>query len=210
MSSQRSFSPTQTGSLPGGSSGRISPVSSASSPPPEDDLSAIVGMACRVPGAQNPSKLWENIVNKRDMQKKMPEDRFNVDAFYNVDGANKGTVSQFATLPCLNQYLSIWNCMLRDSIRPTQSTGTSWIKTLATSMPASSEFLATKPRPWILSKGCSSKLFTRRLKTLASRWMRSVAPRHLSFADGKFYGHVHLFSVSMLTPLIALRTTTIA
>ena len=101
MSSQRSYSPEQAGSSRDGSSGRISPVSSAtSSPPPEDELSAIVGMACRVPGAQNPSKLWDNIVNKRDMQRKMPEDRFNVDAFYNVDGANKGTVS----FSCLGRY----------------------------------------------------------------------------------------------------------
>ena len=53
----------------------------------------IIGMACRVAGANNPSQLWDNIVQQKDLQKKMPSDRFNVDAFYHPDGANKGTVS---------------------------------------------------------------------------------------------------------------------
>lgn len=61
--------------------------------PAVKDPSVIVGMACRVPGASNPSQLWKNIAEKRDLQRKMPEDRFNVDAFYHPDGTNKGTVS---------------------------------------------------------------------------------------------------------------------
>ena len=60
---------------------------------PLDDPTAIVGLACRVPGAQNSSKLWENIVEQKDLQKKIPSDRFNVDAFYHPNGANKSTVS---------------------------------------------------------------------------------------------------------------------
>lgn len=60
-----------------------------------DDPTAIVGLACRVPGAQNSSKLWENIVEQKDLQKKIPADRFNVDAFYHPNGANKSTVSCF-------------------------------------------------------------------------------------------------------------------
>ena len=60
-----------------------------------DDPTAIVGLACRVPGAQNSSKLWENIVEQKDLQKKIPSDRFNVDAFYHPNGANKSTVSPF-------------------------------------------------------------------------------------------------------------------
>lgn len=60
-----------------------------------DDPTAIVGLACRVPGAQNSTKLWENIVEQKDLQKKIPEDRFNVDAFYHPNGANKSTVSCF-------------------------------------------------------------------------------------------------------------------
>ena len=60
-----------------------------------DDPTAIVGLACRVPGAQNSTKLWENIVEQKDLQKKIPADRFNVDAFYHPNGANKSTVSSF-------------------------------------------------------------------------------------------------------------------
>lgn len=57
----------------------------------EDDP-CVVGMACRVPGASSPSNLWDNIVNKVDLQRKMPADRFKVDAFYHPDGTHKGTV----------------------------------------------------------------------------------------------------------------------
>lgn len=57
------------------------------------DPSVIVGMACRTPGATNPSQLWKVIAEKRDLQRKMPEDRFNVDAFYHPAGTNKGTTN---------------------------------------------------------------------------------------------------------------------
>lgn len=57
------------------------------------DPSVIVGIACRVPGATNPSQLWKNIAEKKDLQKKMPEERFNVDAFYHPSGSNKGTTN---------------------------------------------------------------------------------------------------------------------
>ena len=56
------------------------------------DPSVIVGMACRVPGATNTSQLWNVLVEQQDLQKKMPEDRFNVDAYYHPQGMNKGTV----------------------------------------------------------------------------------------------------------------------
>ena len=56
------------------------------------DPTTIVGLACRVPGAQNPSKLWDNIVEQKDLQSRIPGDRFNVDAFYHPNGANKSTV----------------------------------------------------------------------------------------------------------------------
>ena len=57
------------------------------------DPAVIVGLACRVPGARNPSQLWSLIEEQRDVQRKIPADRFNVDAFYHPNGANKGTVS---------------------------------------------------------------------------------------------------------------------
>lgn len=57
------------------------------------DHPCVVGMACRVPGATSPSRLWDNLINKKDVQSKMPADRFNVDAFYHPNGETKGSVS---------------------------------------------------------------------------------------------------------------------
>ncbi|KAJ5940245.1 hypothetical protein N7516_000413 [Penicillium verrucosum] len=51
-------------------------------------------MACRVPGASSPSALWNLIEQQKDVQRKMPENRFNVDSFYHPDGKNKGTTVQ--------------------------------------------------------------------------------------------------------------------
>ncbi|KAL4965980.1 uncharacterized protein BDV14DRAFT_199431 [Aspergillus stella-maris] len=62
-------------------------------PVPGDDPAVIVGMACRVPGASSPSELWSLVDQKRDVQRKMPEDRFNVDSFFHPDGKNKGTTN---------------------------------------------------------------------------------------------------------------------
>ncbi len=56
------------------------------------DPSVIVGMAFRFPGATTSSQLWDNLSTKKDLLRKMPEDRFNVDAFYHPLGTNKGTV----------------------------------------------------------------------------------------------------------------------
>ncbi|KAI9042421.1 putative LovB-like polyketide synthase [Aspergillus affinis] len=57
------------------------------------DRPCVIGMACRVPGASSPSKLWDNLINKIDLQRKMPADRFNVDAFYHPDGTHKGSTN---------------------------------------------------------------------------------------------------------------------
>lgn len=57
-----------------------------------DNLPVVVGMACRVPGANSPEKMWDNLVAKRDLLRKLPKERFNIDAFYHPNGANKGTV----------------------------------------------------------------------------------------------------------------------
>ena len=66
--------------------------------PAMDDHSVIVGMACRVPGATNTSQLWKVLAEQQDLQKKMPEDRFNVDAYYHPHGTNKGTVCTADTI----------------------------------------------------------------------------------------------------------------
>ncbi|KAH7149618.1 polyketide synthase [Dactylonectria estremocensis] len=55
------------------------------------DPSVIVGLACRVPGATTPSKLWQNISEQKDVQRKMPEDRLNIDGFYHPESSHKGT-----------------------------------------------------------------------------------------------------------------------
>lgn len=54
----------------------------------------IIGMACRVPGASTPSKLWENILSMKDLQRTMPGNRFNIGAFHHPDNTRKGTVSR--------------------------------------------------------------------------------------------------------------------
>lgn len=64
----------------------------------EMDPSVIVGLACRVPGAKNPTQLWDAIVEQKDLRRKMPDDRFNVDNFYHPNGTNKGTVRNIQML----------------------------------------------------------------------------------------------------------------
>lgn len=49
----------------------------------QDDI-AIIGMSCRVAGAQSPSQLWDVLASSRNLQKKI--NRFNVDSFYRKDG----------------------------------------------------------------------------------------------------------------------------
>lgn len=68
------------------------------------DHPCVIGMACRVPGASSPSKLWDNLINKVDLQRKMPADRFNVDAFYHPNGTHKGSVCFLEEEIMFNQY----------------------------------------------------------------------------------------------------------
>ncbi|KAI0205149.1 polyketide synthase [Astrocystis sublimbata] len=58
-----------------------------------EDPTVIVGLACRVPGADSPEQLWENILQQRDLRRKMPADRFTVENFYHEDGTHKGTTN---------------------------------------------------------------------------------------------------------------------
>ncbi|KAJ4168936.1 Hybrid PKS-NRPS synthetase luc5 [Fusarium falciforme] len=52
---------------------------------------AIVGTACRFPGGANtPSKLWDLLCEKRDVQTPIPPERFNPDAFYHRNGEKSG------------------------------------------------------------------------------------------------------------------------
>lgn len=45
---------------------------------------AIIGMSCRVAGANSPSELWDLLASSRDVQSKIT--RFNSDGFYHPDG----------------------------------------------------------------------------------------------------------------------------
>ncbi|KAF4967219.1 hypothetical protein FSARC_5198 [Fusarium sarcochroum] len=52
---------------------------------------AIIGTSCRFPGGANtPSKLWDLLIEKRDVQSPIPTDRFNVEAFYSSNGDKNG------------------------------------------------------------------------------------------------------------------------
>ncbi|KAL8690210.1 MAG: hypothetical protein Q9218_004292 [Villophora microphyllina] len=45
---------------------------------------AIIGMACRVAGANSPTELWENLLSSKDVQRRIT--RFNIDGFYHPKG----------------------------------------------------------------------------------------------------------------------------
>ena len=55
---------------------------------------AIVGSSCRFPGnANSPSKLWELLYHPRDLSKRVPESRYNSEAFYHVNGEFHGATN---------------------------------------------------------------------------------------------------------------------
>lgn len=55
---------------------------------------AILGFGCRFPGdVTNGQKLWDMLVEKRTARTEVPQDRYNVDAFWNPDADRYGTVS---------------------------------------------------------------------------------------------------------------------
>ena len=51
-----------------------------------DDV-AIIGMSCRVAGAESPSELWDLLATSRDVRKEI--NRFNSAGFYKASGAKK-------------------------------------------------------------------------------------------------------------------------
>jgi acyl transferase domain-containing protein len=59
---------------------------------------ALIGSGCRFPGgASSPSRLWELLKSPRDLVKKVPKERFNIDGYYHPDGAHHGrTNAQYA------------------------------------------------------------------------------------------------------------------
>ncbi len=53
---------------------------------------AIIGLACRFPGAENPEEFWDLLKNGGDAITEIPADRFNVDDFYDPDPDKPGTM----------------------------------------------------------------------------------------------------------------------
>ena len=45
------------------------------------DTIAVVGMACRYPGANNPQQLWENVLTRRRCFRRIPTERINLDDY---------------------------------------------------------------------------------------------------------------------------------
>ncbi|GAB4342790.1 MAG: hypothetical protein OHK0038_22740 [Flammeovirgaceae bacterium] len=59
---------------------------------------AVVGMACRFPGANTPEEFWDIIEKGKDMVKEIPEDRWDVDEFYDPDRNAVGKINtRYAT-----------------------------------------------------------------------------------------------------------------
>jgi acyl transferase domain-containing protein len=58
----------------------------------EHDPIAIVGIACRFPGANGPEEFWELLRNGRSTIGSVPADRFNIQAFYDPTPATPGKV----------------------------------------------------------------------------------------------------------------------
>ncbi|KAI2630164.1 hypothetical protein GGS26DRAFT_598659 [Hypomontagnella submonticulosa] len=59
-----------------------------------DEPIAIIGTSCRYPGgASSPSKLWDLLVEPRDLVKKIPESRFGCEPFYNTNPSHHGSFS---------------------------------------------------------------------------------------------------------------------
>ncbi|BBZ66357.1 putative polyketide synthase [Mycolicibacterium insubricum] len=55
-----------------------------------DEPIAIVGLSCRFPGAPNPEAFWELLSGGVDAIREVPEDRFDIDEFYDPDPETPG------------------------------------------------------------------------------------------------------------------------
>jgi acyl transferase domain-containing protein/NADPH:quinone reductase-like Zn-dependent oxidoreductase/thioesterase domain-containing protein/NAD(P)-dependent dehydrogenase (short-subunit alcohol dehydrogenase family)/acyl carrier protein len=67
--------------------------SAAPVPPPEAEPIAIVGMACRFPGAPNLEAFWRLIEERRSAATEVPAERWDPDEFYDATGETPGKMS---------------------------------------------------------------------------------------------------------------------
>ena len=78
----------------GSQNGTATVASSLSAPPEGVAPIAIIGMSCRFPGGVSDiDKLWRLVSEGRSAWSKIPENRFNVDAFYHPNSDRTDTVS---------------------------------------------------------------------------------------------------------------------
>ncbi len=55
---------------------------------------AVVGMACRFPGAaSSPEEFWDNLLNGRNSITEVPEDRFDIDDYFDPDASVPGKIA---------------------------------------------------------------------------------------------------------------------
>lgn len=54
---------------------------------------AVIGMACRFPGADNPEEYWRLLCEGRDATRELPADRWDMDAFYDPDPKTPGKIA---------------------------------------------------------------------------------------------------------------------
>ena len=54
---------------------------------------AVIGMACRFPGAKNIDEFWQNLSDGRDCITRIPSDRWDLNQYYNADRAAKNTTN---------------------------------------------------------------------------------------------------------------------
>ncbi len=59
---------------------------------PADEPIAIVAVACRFPGARDPEAFWEELANAVDAIREIPDDRFDVDEYYDPDPEAPGKI----------------------------------------------------------------------------------------------------------------------
>ena len=88
------FASTQPNGHQPSQNGATAVMSSLSAPAEGVTPIAIIGMSCRFPGeASDIGKLWKLVSEGRSAWSKIPESRFNVDAFYHPDPNRTDTVS---------------------------------------------------------------------------------------------------------------------
>lgn len=54
---------------------------------------AVVGLACRLPEAEDPRALWQILADGRDVVTEIPANRWNLDEVFHPDAANRGTIA---------------------------------------------------------------------------------------------------------------------